>query len=183
MSSQEVNPYAAPKASLEAPPDQGLDLWRDGKILVCRRDAIFPARCIKCNEAAEPPPVRYKLAWHHPGWYVLVFVYVLIYVVVAMLVRKRAEIFVGLCAKHRQRRLWSRIIGWGGLVALIGSIWLGMAYDVAWLAAGGLIAILPWAITAIVLSPQIFAGRIDKESIRVKGCGRDFLASLPEYPG
>ncbi len=96
MSGDEVNPYAAHRAALEAPPDQGQDLWRDGnEILVCRRDAIFPGRCIKCNEAADPPPVRYKLTWHHPGWYVLVFVYLLIYLVVALLVRKRAQIYVG----------------------------------------------------------------------------------------
>ena len=175
------NPYAPPKASLEAPPDEGLELWRAGKLLVCRHDAAFPDRCVKCNAPAEPPPVRYKLTWHSQWWYLLILVYVLIYFVVALIVRKRAELHVGLCAKHQRRRVLSRWVGWGGLAAIIASIWLGIAYDIGFLGAGGMLAILPWAFIAIILSPQLRAARIDKEYVRVRGCGKEFLASLQEF--
>jgi hypothetical protein len=42
-------------------------------------------------------------------------------------------------------------------------------------------AILPWAVIAIVLSPQLQGARIDKQYVRVRGCGKEFLASLPEF--
>ena len=179
--SQDLNPYAPPRATLEAPPDEGLELWRAGKILVCRRDAVFPERCVKCNAPAEPPPVRYKLAWHSSWWYLLILVYVLIYFVVALIVRKRAEIHVGLCEKHQRRRILSRWIGWGGLAAIIAAIYIGGAYGIGGLALAGLLAILPWAFVAIILSPQLRAARIDKDYVRVRGCGKEFLASLPEF--
>ena len=180
--STEYNPYAPPKAALEVPLDEGREVWRSGKIMVCRRDAAFPARCVKCNAPAEPP-VRYRLTWHSQWWYLLVLVNVLIYIVVAALVRKRADVHVGLCAKHRKRRVLSRWIGWGGMVAIILAVYIGAAYAFPALLLGAMLAVLPWAFISIILSPQLRAVRIDKESVRVSGCGRDFLDSLPEYPG
>lgn len=177
------NPYAAPKARLEVAFDDTQGLWRDGKILVCLRDAEFPARCVKCNDPAGPPPARYKLAWHNPLWYLLIFVYILIYIIAALIVRKRAQIHVGLCDKHKRRRVLGRSIGWGGLAAIIVMIGIGAGYGIPTLALIGGACILPWAFAAVLLTPQLQAAWIDKEMLRIRGCGRDFLDTLPEHPG
>ena len=178
---QEKNPYSAPKAKLEAYSDQGGALWREGKILVCRRDTAFPERCVKCNEPAQEPLSRFNLRWHHGAWYLLILLNLLLYVIVAMFVRKSAVLEVGLCAAHRRRRLLARVIGWGGLAAIVLCFVGGGMFSLDWLFAAGGIAILPWAIASVLLAPQIRAARIDEETLRVKGCGRDFLATLPEY--
>jgi hypothetical protein len=178
---QQANPYAAPKAKIEAVADEGLALWRDGKILVCRREAEFPGRCVKCNEPAEFEKERFKLNWHASGWYILVLLNVIIYAVIAAIVRKRATIWVGLCESHKRRRMLSRVIGWGGFAAIIAFFFLGISRDMGWMAAAAGLAFLPWAFASVLLSPQIRAARIDKEVLRVRGCGRDFLDTLPEY--
>lgn len=162
---------------------QGQSIWRAGKLLVCTHDAVFPSRCVKCNAPAEPPPVRYKMSWHSPGWYLLILVYVFIYVIVALLVRKRATIDVGLCALHQRRRRNGRIISVVGLVAIVAAIVLGVNLEMWPLMAAGMIAILPWLIVVLFLLPQLSAARITKEEVRIKGCGKDFLDSLPEHLG
>lgn len=177
------NPYAAPRAKLESFTDQGVSLWRDGKILVCRRDAVFPDRCIKCNEPAEETPVRFKLNWHASGWYALILINILLYAIVGAIVRKTATIEAGLCESHRKRRFWSRLIGWGGFALIIVCIIVGASTNTGWLAGMGGLALIPWAIASVVLSPRIAAARIDKQMLRVRGCGRDFLETLPEHPG
>jgi hypothetical protein len=175
------NPYSAPKAKLEAFADQGTAVWRDGKILVCRRDAAFPGRCIKCNEPAREAPARFKLTWHHAGWYVLVLINVLLYAIVSLIVRKRATLEVGLCEAHLRKRMLSRWIGWGGFAVLVRCFVVGTAFQAGWLIAVAGLAIIPWALAGVLLSPQIRAARIDKELLRVRGCGRDFLDTLPEF--
>jgi hypothetical protein len=181
--SEQHNPYAAPRAALEAVLAQGQSVWRAGKLLVCTRDAIFPNRCVKCNAPAEPPLVRYKLGWHSGWWYLLILVQVIVYVIVGLLVRKRAEIDVGLCERHQRRRRNGRILSVAGLIAIVAAIVLGANLDMWPLMAGGMIAILPWLIVVLILVPQLSAARITKEEIRVKGCGKDFLDSLPEHLG
>ena len=178
------NPYAAPKAILEAfPPRESAGLWRAGRVLVCRRDAVFPHRCVKCNQAATPPLRRYKLSWHHPLWYLLIILYVLPYVLVRVLVRRHAEISVALCERHQRRLHGAQMVGWGGFAAIMLAFVLGVSLG-HWEVAGiGLLAVPIWLIALFVLLPQLTAARITKEEIRIRGCGRDFLDSLPEHLG
>jgi hypothetical protein len=181
MGTEQQNPYAAPKSRLTAAHEG--QFWRDGKVLVFQRDAEFPDRCVKCNAGAVPPKKRCKLYWHHPGWYLLVLLNIIIYAVVGAIVGKRAAAEVGLCERHQRRVLIGRILGWGGFAAIVAAVGLGLALDIDGLWAIGLLVFLPWALATILVARLIYATRIDKELIRIKGCGRDFLDSLPEYHG
>jgi hypothetical protein len=73
------------------------------------------------------------------------------------------------------------MVGWGGFAALVAAVGVGVTWRVDWLTSVALIGMPPWAIATVVLLPQLYAGRIDKRFVRVKGCGRDFLDSLPEF--
>jgi hypothetical protein len=181
MGNEDHNPYAPPKARL-AVAQQG-EFWRDGKTLVFLRDAEFPDRCVKCNAPAVEPKKRYKLYWHHPGWYLLILLNIIIYAIVGAIVGKRATAEVGLCGRHKRRVLIGRILGWGGFTAIVAAVWVGLGYGIEGLWAAGLLAFLPWAIATVVVLRLIYATRIDKEKVKVKGCGSEFLDSLPEYPG
>jgi len=183
MPQEQQNPYAAPRAKLVTALDAAGGVWRDGKVLVCRRDAVFPPRCVKCNDEAADPPRRVKLAWHNSLWYLLIFLNVLIYLVVALFVRKRAEIEMGLCEKHHRRGRLALIIGWGGFAAIVAGVFLGLYFGLGWLAGASMVAIAPWALFSVLLSLQLRAAKIDKDELRIRGCGRDFLDTLPEYQG
>ena len=163
-----ANPYSPPKAALEARAAGGYR--REGKEAVLPPGGTLPPRCVKCNEAALQPMKPRKLYWHHPGWFLLVFVNVLIYIIVALIVRRRAEVTYGVCAKHRLRRRVFIAVGWIGFVLSL------MVIVVNPLA--GLGGVLVAALAGIIGSRLAYPSRITKEEVRLRGCGEAFLASL-----
>lgn len=175
------NPYAAPKAGLEIVHAEGQSLWRSGKILVCLRDAEFPPRCVKCNAPAQLPLVRYKFAWHHGLWYLLVIFYLVVYLLVALVVRRRAELHVGLCARHMRRRFLGRVVAGGGFAAIMAMAYLIIGWRVDDLLPYMFFGFVAWLVAMVVLPPKLQPARIDKQTLRIRGCGRAFLDTLPEY--
>jgi hypothetical protein len=172
------NPYAPPVAALHgrAIPDGAGDLFRDGKLLVARDGAAFPDRCVRCNQAAEGFRLRKTFYWHSPSWYALVLLNLLIYAIVAMVVRKKASFELALCPRHRSRRQWCIAVGCGLPIV---SLMLMMATDgnaVSFWAF--LLALLAGAVVGIagaqILKPQ----KIDDEYAYLKGAHPQFLASL-----
>jgi hypothetical protein len=169
------NPYAAPAASLRvAEPDA---CYRDGKTFIVPFGADVPERCVKCDAPAELEKER-SYAWHHPAWYLAICIGPLIYIIVALIARKRAKLAVGLCEQHRLRRrnlVWS---GWAALAIGILSIFLSLD-DVG----GGLFALVACAgiLLALILyfwARLLHATRITEDAIHLGGCGDAFLDGL-----
>jgi hypothetical protein len=98
-----------------APGNQEGTAWRDGNLVVTYNENILPARCYKCNEPVARPPMKRKVYWHSPGYYWLILIGILvragllIYIVVALFVRKRAIVSVHLCARHRMLYYYFRV--------------------------------------------------------------------------
>jgi hypothetical protein len=175
-----TNRYAPPKAVLEDRTGADAQMWREGKVLVIRKGGDFPHRCIKCNEPSVAPTRRYKLSWHSPWLYVLLLLAVLLYAIVAAVVRKTAVVQVGLCERHQRRVLWGRIVGWGGLALEVALVCAGWAFDLPQLPIVALALALPWIIAAMVVNRLVLPTRIDDRYVRLKGCGPAFLRSLPD---
>lgn len=178
-----INPYALPQSSLRHQPAASESMWRDGKVLVLRTGSQFPDRCIKCNHPTVAPTRRYKLAWHPPSWYLLILLNILIYAIVGAAVSKRTVVHVGLCKDHQRRVLIGRIIGWGGL-GIMGLL-LALAAILESAVPVGICGLLflPWALAAIIVNRLVTPVRIDKDFTKLKGCGEDFLDSLPVHTG
>jgi hypothetical protein len=117
--------------------------WRDGELLVARKGAVLPDRCLKCNAPAEgyqfhrklywhsvrmrtscAPSGREgcqfhrKLDWHNPFWILVFLISPVLFVIVYFIVRWQGSITVGLCPRHRSTR--ARVIGISWLIALTG---------------------------------------------------------------
>jgi hypothetical protein len=175
----EFNPYAAPKADITTSSSEGSDGLRvEGNILVTPRHCTLPSRCVKCNAPMDGEHLVRKLYWHAQGWYFLLFFNLIIYAVAAMIVRKSATIYYGLCAEHRaarRRDMWiiaalligSPILGIMGSALDVSELWLVL--PLAWLGAG---------IYAIVRTNMLRPVRIDEFNARVRGAGPAFLASI-----
>src|SRR5438105_983048 len=118
---QRVKEGAAPPASLM--------LWRSGRVLVMGQGASLPDRCVKCNAPAHGQRLVRKLYWHSPFLYLLILASILIYAIVALIVRKRARVEIGICDSARFQRRLEIALGWllglGGLVLFI----VGLAND------------------------------------------------------
>jgi hypothetical protein len=147
-------------------------MWMDGDTLVVRNGYTLPARCVKCNAPVGTMVTR-KYYWHHPGYYFLILAHILIYAVVAMVVRKSGTVRIGLCDDHRVRRRNGLLIAWlcglGGIMVLIGGI-------VACASTNG----KPWAIIPIVVGfismvAGLVIGSIQARILKAKKIDDQFL--------
>lgn len=162
-------------------------LWREGNLLVMRKEATLPDRCVKSNEPTTRSLKR-NLTWHHPAIYFVVLVNLIIYAIVALIVQKRAKIAVGLSDKWFTRRRRAIIIGWttavlASILFCSGTVMLsgvrpdnglgGLALAVATvLGLGGIIY-------GVVRSRIVTPARITDTHIWLKGVHPDYMAELP----
>ena len=163
-----ANPYAPPRAAVDT--SAASEYWRDGKTAVLRPGGTLPPRCVKCNEPAVQPMKSRRVYWHHWAWYLLIFANIVIYAVVALIIRRKADVTYGVCARHTMRRRVFIGIGIGGVVlgalAMAASPPLGMTI--------ALVAVL----AGIFGSRLVHTARITKEEVRLAGCNEAFLESL-----
>jgi len=176
------NPYAAPSADtdFERPRGGSEDgVHRDGLFLVIpAHGAALPARCVVCNAPGQARLVR-KLYWHPPGYYVLIFISALVYVVVAMIVRKRAHFELWLCDQHARRRRNGLWLGWLGSIVCFGAL-MAAAGSNTNSAIPYLLLIFAFVgslVGGILLTRVVSAHRIDKHRAWLR-VGRPFLDSF-----
>ena len=173
-----LNPYLAPQAKLEV--QRYESCWRDGKTLVMQRDSELPHRCVKCNDEAASPLRKRSLIWHHPGWYVLLLLNFIIYLIAALIVRKRAKIEFGMCTQHIKRRQIVLAAAWGILcISVALGFWAANSEgDSPGTVVVAVIALLAAVLVGMFGFRMPYAKRITVDEIRVGGCGEAFLASL-----
>jgi hypothetical protein len=164
------------------PPPMSNGIWRDGKTLVMMKDAFLPDRCVKCNGLAHGYRLRRRLSWHEPILYALIVIAVLLYVIVAMALSKRATVEFGLCQDHVRRR---RNVLLSGLALLfLGLIIPVVAFTYEYVLIGLLgiflfLAAIVWlAITHKVANVQ----RIDDRYVWLTGINEQFLFQFPPVP-
>jgi GYF domain 2 len=161
----------------------GGGLWRSGKTLVAARDAPFPDRCVVCGQTHDLRRVKKRLYWHHPLIFLTLLAGALVYVIVALVVRKRADIELSICGTDRTRRIVKITLAW--------LLWLAFLVSFPVLAANRTpdwMWFLPplLFIAAVVLSMMarlIHARKIDEKHVWIRGVCESFLADLPEWPG
>ena len=158
-------------------------IWRSGKQLVTSLDAVLPPRCVKCNARTEGWPIKRKLYWHPPAVYLALLLNVIVYIIVAVVTRKRGVAVVSICQLHRSARRNVIIISWllalGGFAAGV----TGIVQQSAWIGGIGGVAFLGGLIFGLVRGRLIVARKISKEHMWLGGCGGEFLAGFPEWNG
>ena len=129
---EQVNPYAAPQdasAYYTARPVAGqplfAGLWRQGNVLVMHKNAPLPDICLKSNQQATRR-LRRSLQWHHPALALLILVGVLVYVIVALILTKRATIQMPLSEEWYARRKTRLLIAWSWGLSSLAAIVLGI---------------------------------------------------------
>lgn len=181
---QSYNPYAPPAqdpgtfaAAL------GSGCWRDGDAVVVRRpDAELPDRCVRCNEPASGFRLSRKLQWHHPAVYVALVISPIVYVIIALIVRKTTTVRVGLCPRHRARRRNGMLIGWLGTLLAVAACTVGVSADTPEAMLGGLVMFLIFVVVGIVMSQVVQPKKIDDNFAWLR-VGKPFLESLDAARG
>lgn len=178
-----LNPYQPPTTRLRdaLSAEVGGDCWRDGKELVVRPGCTLPDRCIKCNEPAAMPMKHARFYWHHPALYLVALLNLLIYLVIALFVRRRTPVTIGLCDRHRQRRRVSIGLTVVGVVASLVITAMGVQRDAVPVTIAGIALLLASAAFGIIRSRLLVVTRIGENYTRFKGCSAEFLATLPAF--
>ena len=180
------NPYAPSRASLAGAavtPAEGGGTWRDGAVLVLSPAASLPPRCVRCNEPAEEPTKNRRVYWHSPWIYLLILVNILIYAVVALIVRKKAMVAPGLCSAHKRRRRVGIVIAWVLLLGGVALLFFGVANGDGAGVGGGVLLMLVAVLVSMNVARILRPKRIDDQYVRLKGCGAAFLDSIPPFAG
>lgn len=185
----EFNRFEAPKADLRIEYSDGQEIFRQGDLLVMDKHATLPDLCVRCNESAKGYRLRRNLSWHHPLYYILiVFPGLLIYVIVALIVRKTAKIQIGLCPQHRARRRNIIASCWAiSLLGIIGPI-LALSFvpihqDYQGLVVlAGVVCFLFGLIFGAIAAPPVIPSKIDDRFVWLKKVGPEFLDNFPAWP-
>lgn len=156
---------------------------RRGKQLVVPRSASLPANCLKCGNPASTP-WRKKFYWHSPWLYLLIFFPgILIYAIVALIVRKQMELNLPLCETHHDDRKRHRLIGWLMLAAFLPlGLILGIyvSEPLGWVTGTGMF--LASVVFLVLSNLGIAPTKIDESGGVFRGACDTFLNVLPEQP-
>ena len=167
--------------------------WRDrDQIVAAVRPGgtiRLPPRCVKSNAPTDNlRGWRKTMSWHHPALFALI-VSPLIYIIVALCVRKQVTVDAGLCAAHRDQRRTRITIGWliagVGLACVVAAFYF--ASDNAWRRGnlGGVFGVIGTAllvgaaIWAVIATRVVTVRKVTPQMTWLGGAGPEFLASLP----
>jgi hypothetical protein len=155
--------------------------WRGKELIIPDGDSIAD-RCIRCNDTSDGQPIKRRLSWHPSALFLLIiFPGLLIYLIVALIVRKRATIYVGLCQRHRRARRTMIAVAWGLFALSIGAFVLVANVrdsDVGGtVAVGGGVGIFASIVMAVIISQQLgYPSCIRPPFVWLKGVNRQYPA-------
>lgn len=172
-----IQPYATP-GMVTAP-----TVERDGSKLVVAHGAHLPDRCVKCNAPAHGFRLRRRLTWLHPAYLLLLFGGIVPYAIASAMASKSAEIQVGLCPKHRARRVQAIVGGWAlGVGGGVLMPWLAISLQSGWIALVGLGLALVGIFGGILVARVVGPSRIDDHRVWLSGVDRRYLSELTAAP-
>ena len=161
------------------PPPMTGGIWREQSTLVMTKDATLPDRCVKCDAPANGFRLRRQLSWHHPALFLLLFVAWLIYFILAMALRKRATVHLGLCQEHYQRRRNFLAVGFAMLCLTFVSVPLAFVWEYPAVGALALFGFLTSIIWLAFAARVVTVKKIDDRFVWLSGVNENYLARFP----
>lgn len=158
---------------------------RDGSTLVVRPGAVLPPYCYKCGKPARAEPFSRTYYWHAPELYILILLGVLIYAIVAAIVRKKLVVVLPICDEHFRSR---RKLGWTSLTLLVLAVLIpfmliGLTSSAS--LAGSVGCVLGFAlgiaslVTYVLFERTLKPERITDDEARLNGACPEFLDRIP----
>lgn len=182
------NPYAVAANPPVVDPPQLKQVFRHGEYLILHKDAQLPDRCVKSNQPTNQRLLR-RLTWHHPALYLLIFVGVLIYIIVALIVRQTVTINLPLAARYKSRRLRWMALAWSMVLCSLAVLWIGIAQSDNLGQDSNLLlpflfiaALFIAALIGIYKCRVVYPKRIADGYVWLGGVCEEFRREYPEWP-
>lgn len=170
----DFNPYQPPTTNIIQTHPNG-EYWAEGKFLVMpytKEQRILPHRCIYCNKPIEELKKRI-FYWHHPLFLLLILLNLLIYLIVALFIRKKVTLHIGICNEHKRKRLLKSL---ATLAVIFINIFLMFTFSNYMLI--GFPVLLIGLIFLVIISNPLSISKIKNDLVYFRKCGRPFLDSL-----
>jgi hypothetical protein len=143
--------------------------WRlEGDKLIVDKGATLPSLCVYDGSAVGGAPVHKKLTWVPPWVTILVLLSPVIYIIVALVVRKTGEIGYYLSEEAKRRRATGVTLMIASFVALVGFVIVSVAAETPALILVGMLAFLLLLIVGAVRMKTFMLTRIDEQSLHFK---------------
>jgi Zn-finger in Ran binding protein and others len=164
------------------PPHLTSGTWREGSTLVMSKDASLPDYCVKCDAPANGFRLKRNLTWHHPALFLVLLLAWILYLILAIVLRKRATVYLGLCRAHYERRRAFIIAGFVTLAVSFASIFAAIAwnYPAFWLL--GVVGLIASAIWLAFVARLVAVKKIDDQFVWLNGINEDYLSRFPPLP-
>src|SRR5262249_3571339 len=140
----------------------------------------FADLCVKCGTPANGYRLKRELYWHTPALYVLFLLAWIGDLVVALMARKRATVFIGLCDRHRAARKNALSGGSPGTMLGLGSWGLGLDSQPEMM-TGGVLLVVGCIVYGIVRARMIYPTRMDEQYVFIRGVGDAYPSRLPPF--
>lgn len=153
------------------------------QFVVPRAGVPLPPNCVKCGKPTQDT-LNKTFWWHNPVIYAIILVSPIIYIIVAMIVRKTCRLNVPVCEEHRSSYKSKR---WVGGILMLASIPLWIAIAAAGngsddaVGIGALVFFLAFFVGLIVfaVASLIKPSNMDEQTATFKGADESFLQLLP----
>jgi len=167
-------------------------IWRDGNRLVVHKQAELPPICVKTNEPSARN-IKRKYYWHHPSVFLAILINILIYVILALVLRKQHTLEVPVSEETASKRRNGIAIGWAlslsGVALFFGAMFFLLSATPQSNAAIGVVGLFLAAFlliagcivgggAAAVIQPK----KMTESATWFKGAHSDYLARFPTLP-
>ncbi len=154
-------------------------LSRHRHLAVVDVQAEWPDLCVGCGRPADGSYLPRTLYWHHPAVYIALLSPI-IYVILALCLRKRMRTHLPLCRPHLNRRRVVIALAVGlPVLAFAGLCASGRFEPIAFIAA--MLLLFTCMIVGVVLSRLVTVRRIDGFGAWVSGVHPNVLRELPPF--
>lgn len=142
----------------------------------------LPPVCIRCGASSNGKPLKKTFYWHNPAIYLVLLISPIIYVIVAVIVRKSMKVNVPLCLEHAKRRSIAVTLAWALPLIGLADVFVLPQFkaDVGVTAlvflAFGLAGVVIWAVVSSPIRPRL----IDRSHGEFSGFCEVFLQQFPE---
>jgi hypothetical protein len=185
---EEINPYASPREVGYYPqlaigqPFAGL--WRQGNMLVMHKLAPLPDICVKSNEPATRRLKR-SLSWHHPAIFLLLLISPLIYIIVALILRNSATLYIPLTEEWFARRRRRMLFAWVAALLSACLFFGGLANldepSAVWVVIFAIVVGVSASLYGALGCRLVFPHRITDQYVWVRGVHPGFLDRLEAW--
>lgn len=179
-------------------------LWRDGNKVVMRLGTEMPERCFRCNEPGFGERIRHIVYWHPPIYLLYLIAgivvtgavsaftspalflpgFILLVVVLSIYFQKTVRLRMGVCRIHKRRRFIANTITASFAVVAILVLFCSVEFGLNWVyptTSGALLLLV--LVCGHIQTKLVSPSKVTDEHVWLKGAGREFLASLPIWPG